>query len=128
MAELIDYQRLRMALGLRPDDESQIDNGQAELLFVQAGETYTDAGSITVYTRVLALDSLLMQAANDVDYTQNKTTEKASQRYAMLSKERDKWQKRLEEVIDAARSSAARFGRTKRKPARIYEYPGEWYW
>lgn len=128
MAELIDYQRLRMALGLRPDDESQIDNDQAELIFVQAGETYTDAAGITVYTRVLALDSLLMQAANDVDYTQNNTTEKASQRYAMLSKERDKWQKRLEEVIAAARSSAARFGRTKRKPTRIYEYPGEWYW
>lgn len=128
MATLLEQQRLRMDLGLAPDDTTSLSAATIDAIFVEAGETYTDAAGIKAATRVIAINRLLIQAANDVDYTQNNTTEKASQRYAMLEKELLKWQKRLDEVIAAARSSAARFGRTKRKPARIYEYPGEWWW
>lgn len=127
MAETVDYQRLRMDLGLQPNDESQLDNGQAELLFVRAGEAYTDSASIAAYTRVLAIRGLLIQAANEVDYTQNESSEKASQRFAHLSKLLDLWRKELDVVVGAALGSSARFGRTTRRPARVKEYPnGGW--
>lgn len=128
MATVTDYQRLRMDLGLQPDDESQIDNDQAELLFVRAGETYTDAASAATYTRVLAIRGLLVQAANEVDYTQNESSEKASQRFAHLSKLLDLWRGELAAVVGAAAGSSARFGKTTRRPARVKEYPGSWGW
>lgn len=128
MATLVEQQRLRLDLGLQPDDLLTLPDEWIDDIFDEAGETYTDTASIKAATRIIAIDRLLIQAASDVDYTQNNTTEKSSQRHAMLTKEREKWQMRLDEAIDAGRSSAARFGRTKRKPARIYEYPGEWWW
>lgn len=126
MATLVEQQRLRLDLGLAADDETTLSNDAIDAIFDEAGETYTDSSSLLASTRVIAIDRMLMQAANDVDYTQNQTSEKASQRYAMLTKERDKWQARLDVAIDAGRSSAARFGRTTRKPARIKEYPDAW--
>lgn len=126
MATLVEQQRLRVALGLQPNDITSLPDDVIDAIFDEAGETYTDATSIHAATRVIALDRLLIQAASDVDYTQNNTSEKASQRYAMLSKERERWQAKLDEAVAAGRSSAARFGRTTRKPARIKEYPNTW--
>lgn len=128
MATETEQIRLRLDLGLEADDEDSLSNDEIDAIFVEAGESYTDAASIKAYTRILAIERLLMQAASSVDYTQNNTTEKASQRSTQLERRLAKWEKKLAEAVDAARTSAARFGRTKRKPARIYEYPGEWYW
>jgi hypothetical protein len=124
VAALIDQQRLRLDLGLAADDTTNLPDETIDDIFDEAGESYTDAASIKAATRVIALDRLLIQAASQVDYTQNNTTEKASQRYTHLSQERAKWQGRLDEAIGDARSSSARFGRTSHRPTRIKEYPG----
>lgn len=107
------------------NDESVLDNDQAEALFVEAGESYTGAASIHAATRVIYIRRLLIQAAAEVDYTQNNTTEKASQRYTHLKELLAEWQGKLAAAISGG---AARFGRTTRKPARIKEYPGSWGW
>lgn len=124
MATQTEQQRLRLDLGLAADDITSLSNENVDAIFEEAGEDYTDTASIKAATRVIAIDRLLMQAASDVDYIQNNSSEKASQRYQHLSREREKWQKRLDEAIADARGSSARFGRTTRRPARIKEHPG----
>lgn len=130
MATETDYQRLRLDLGLDIDDQVALSDAKAELIFDEVGESYTDATSIKAASRVLAIERLLMQATADVDYVQNNTQERASQRYAMLEKELLKWQAKLDDAVVATGSGAARFGRPKRLPARIKEHPnGGWgYW
>lgn len=124
MATELQQQRLRLDMGLDRDDDESLTSDDIDLIFDEAGETYTDAASIHAAARVIALDRLLMQAANEVDYTQNNSSEKASQRYTQLSRERAKWQARLNDAKRAAGGGAARFGRTTKRPARIREYPG----
>lgn len=128
MATTLEQQRFRLDLGFGADDTTSLPNATIDALFVEAGESYTDAASILASTRVLYIGRLLIQAAAEVDYTQNNTQEKASQRYDHLRLELARWQKKLDDaiaVVDAAaRPSAARFGRTTRRPARVREYPG----
>lgn len=126
MASLLEQQRLRLDLGLAADDTDNLPDLTIDALFVEAGESYSGAASIAAAVRVIHLSRLVIQAANEVDYTQNNTTEKASQRYTHLKAELAKWEKRLETAVAGAGSSAARFGRTTRKPARIKEYPDGW--
>lgn len=128
MATDTQRQRLRMDLGFAADDTTSLPDATIDDIYVRVEEKYTDADSIEAATRLLAFDQLLIQAAADVDYTQNENSKKASQRHTHLSKERDKWQKRLDDAIGAARGSGVKSGRTTRKPARIKEYPGSWGW
>jgi hypothetical protein len=124
MATLLEQQRLRLDLGLAADDEDGLSDATIDALFVEVEETYTDSSSIIAATRVTYISRLMMQAAADVDYTQNNTQEKSSQRYAHLAKELAKWQARLDAAVEISNGSAARFGRTTRRPARIKEHPG----
>lgn len=129
MATETDYQRLRLDLGLDIDDQVALSDAKAALIFEEVEEGYTDATSIKAASRVLAINRLMIQAASDVDYIQNNSTEKASQQYAMLEKELLKWQAKLDDAVAGVGSGAARFGRPKRLPARIKEHPGGWgYW
>lgn len=128
MATETERQRLRLDLGLTATDTTSLSDATADAIFVEAGESYSDAASLLAATRVIAIRRLRAQAASSVDYTQNNSQEKASQRFAHLTTLLEEWQARLDEAITGTRSSAARFGRTKRKPARIYQYPGEWWW
>ena len=124
MATTQQQQRLRLDLGLAADDTTSLANVTIDDIFTEAGEAYADISSQTAYTRIITLDRMLMQAASSVDYDQNNSSEKASQRYTQLSKERDKWTARLDLAVVAARSGAARFGRTTRRPRYVREYPG----
>lgn len=131
MATTLQRQRLRLDLGFAADDTTSLSDAAADALFVEAGESYTDAASIHAATRVLYISRLLVQAAAEVDYTQNNTQEKASQRFAHLKELLAKWEKKLDDAIVVTTGSAARFGRTTRRPARIKEHPGDgggWYW
>lgn len=128
MATELQQQRLRMDVGFAANDTTSLPNETIDDIFLRVEEKYSDADSIEAATRLLAFDQLLIQAAADVDYQQNENSKKASQRHAMLSKEREKWQKRLDAAIADGRGSGVRSGRTTRKPARIKEYPGSWGW
>lgn len=77
----------------------------------------------------LSLRRMVMQAANEVDYTQNKTSEKASQRYDHLVRELRRWENLLEEAVTlASDSGAVRSGKPMQIPPRVKEYPWGYVW
>ena len=114
--------RLRSDIGATvtslPDDD-------ADDIFTEAGEKYTDADSITAYTRVLAIRRLMANAAKLTEYTQNESQEKQSQVFAQLKQLLAFWLGELDTAVAAASTvGAARFGGMRRKPKRVREYPG----
>lgn len=128
MATETERQRLRLDLGLSADDTASLSDAAADAVFGEAAEEYTDVASIKAATRVIALTRLRVAAASSVDYDQNNSSEKASQRFAHLTTLLNEWQGKLDEAIADGRGSGVRSGRTTRKPARIKEYPGSWGW
>ena len=122
MATETQRTRLRSDIGATvaslPDDS-------ADDIFTEAGEKYTDADSITAYTRVLAIRRLLASGASLTDYTQNESSEKQSQVFDHLKALLSFWMGELDTAVGAASTiGAARFGGMRRKPKRIKEYPG----
>lgn len=122
MATETEIARLRSDIGANstslPDDD-------ANDIFTEAGEVYTDASSITAYTRVLAIRRLLASSAKLTDYTQNASQEKQSQVFAHLKDLLAYWQGELDTAVSASSTNgAAKFGGQRRKPTRIKEYPG----
>jgi len=128
MATLVEQQRLRMDLGFQPDDTASLSDVTIDAIFVEAGEKYEDPNSALIATRVISLRRLVMQAANEVDYTQNNTTEKASQRYDHLTKEYDRWFRLLTNNEELLAGGAVRSGKPMTNPPRIREYPEGFRW
>jgi hypothetical protein len=129
MSTIIDWDRLRSDVNA---SDAALDDTEAEEIFTEAGEEYTGTASIKAATRVIAIDRLLASSAKLVDYSQDaagSTSEKMSQVFDHLLKLRQLWKDKLDAVIAdealAARGSAARFGRSSRRPARIKEHPGD---
>lgn len=118
MATTTERQRLRMDLGLQPDDAASLSDDIADDIYAEAGEFYADAGSAYAYARVIAIERLMAQAAPQVDYTQNESSEKSSQLTTNYQKLLERWQGKLDKAIALASGSTARFGRTQRIPAR----------
>jgi hypothetical protein len=97
---------------------------EVDAIFVEAGETYTDAAAIGAYTRVIGLRRLLASSAKLTDYTQNQSAEKQSQVFDHLRALLTFWQSEANNAVAAGvTTSAARFGGQRRKPARLKEYP-----
>jgi hypothetical protein len=113
-----------MDLGLAATDTTNLPDATIDAIYVEAGETYTDAASLHAATRIIAIRRLRVQAASNVDYQQNNNSRKASQRFDHLGILLAEWQKALDDAVAATTGSAARFGRTTRRPARIKEHPG----
>lgn len=124
MATTLEQQRLRLDLGFSASDTTNLPDATIDAIFVEAGESYSDSASLVAATRVIALRRLRVQAAASVDYTQNNSSERASQRFTHLGQLLAEWQGHLDTAVKTARGSSARFGRTTRRPARIKEYPG----
>lgn len=104
--------------------ETTLPDEEADDLFVEAGESYTDAASITAYTRILFFQSLLASSAKMNDYRQNESEEKAGQIFAKVERLLALWQGNLTAAEGLAAGSTARFGKTLYKPQRVKEYPG----
>jgi hypothetical protein len=102
---------------------TSLPDADVDALFTEAMESYTDAASIAAYTRVLFLQSLLASSAKLTTYRQNESQENASDIFKHIQQLLAYWQGATATAI-AATSSAARFGRTTVKPARVKEYPG----
>jgi len=122
-----ERERLRLDLGFAKDDILSLPDVTIDDVFAEAGERYEDPASATVATRVISLRRLLIQAANEVDYTQNNTSEKASQRYDHLNRELSRWISFLNDAV-AEESGAARSGKPSSNPPRVREYPYGWRW
>lgn len=122
MATELERERLRADIGA---NATSLPDEDADAIFVEAGEVYSDGTSATAYTRVLAIRRLLASAARLTDYTQNASQEKQSQVFSHLKQLLVFWQDELDAAVaGAATSGAARFGGQRRSPKRIQEYPG----
>lgn len=120
MANATDYQRLRDDIGATVDSLSDED---ADAIFVEAGETYSDAASLLASTRVIALRRLLASSAKMTSYTQNNSREELSDVFKHLTQLLAYWRGELDTATRAT-GSTARFGKPTRIPRRIKEYPG----
>lgn len=122
MATATQRERLRADIGA---DETSLPDADADDIYTEAGERYTDADSIDAYARVVAIRRLMASAARETDYTAGESSEKASQVFAQLRALLPVWEAALNDaVLSASTSGAARFGGMRRKPKRIREYPG----
>jgi hypothetical protein len=119
MAEPSDYQRLRANTG---DNTESLTDPAAEAIFEQAAEMY---GPEAVYAgaRVLRLLELLGGAYKLTSYRQNASAEELSDVFKHLLKGLEIWEGKASAAAHGASGAAARFGGTRRKPARIKEYP-----
>lgn len=124
MATQLERERLRMDMGLQKDDIVSLPDEVIDDIFLQAGENFEDETVIAINARIITIRRLLMQAANEVDYTQNNTSEKASQRYKHLAGELERWTDMLDIALAVSgQASAVRSGKPTRTPPRIAEYP-----
>lgn len=127
MATITDYQRLRADLDAT---DATFPDAEAEEIFVEASEMYTSAGSIYAATRVIAIRRLLASSAKRVSYTQNNSSQSASDVFKHLKELLGIWGGLLADAVlvdeAASRGSALRSGRQSRKPARLKEFPGLW--
>lgn len=125
MATATERSRLRRDTGT---DVSSLEDDDADAIFVEAGEKYTNTATIAAYARVLVIQSLLSSSAKLTTYRQNESTENLSDVFKHLKELLAVWEGKVDDAITAAAGSsgAARFGGVRRKPAGLKEYPGSW--
>lgn len=121
MATATEIARLRSDIDA---NSTSLPDQEASDIFTEAGESYTDAASITAYTRILAIRRLLASSAKLTSYRQNESQESLSDVFKHLQALLKVWQDELATAVIAGNGSAVRSGRTQYKPARIKEYPG----
>jgi hypothetical protein len=119
MATELERERLRKDIGA---DENSLTNTDADEIFTEAGEEYAAAGQIKAATRVIAIKRLMANAAKLTTYRQNESTENLSDVFKHLEKLLAQWEKELG-ASTAAGQSSARFGRPRRIPRHIAEFP-----
>ena len=128
MATADERLRLREDIGYVSTDTTSFPDAEADAIYVEAAELYTGTASIYAATRIIAIQRLLASSAKMTSYTQNNSSEDASDVFKHLMQLLGYWRGVLADAIAddelANRPSAARFGRTTRRPARIKEHPG----
>ena len=97
MPTATDYARLRRDVGV---DVTQMDDDAAAAIFTEAEELYTGPDSIRAGTRVIALQGLLAESADEVNYTANNASENLSDRFKNLQTLLGVWQQRLDKALD----------------------------
>jgi len=112
--------RLRRDVGA---SEAALSDDDADDLFEEAGERYTDTATIAAYTRVLAIQGVLASSAKLTTYRQNESTENLSDVFKHLKELLKVWEDKVDDAVAAAGSGAARFGSVRRKPVKVREYP-----
>lgn len=122
MATALQRSRLRDDIGAT---ETSLFDDEADAIFVEAGELYTDEASLTAATRVIAIRRLLASSAKLTDYRQNQSSESLSDVFEHLYRLLTYWEGELGKAVAAASTAgAARFSGLRRRPKRIKEYPG----
>ena len=126
------YQRLRVDVGFAPDDTLSLPDEQIDDAYERANLLYTATTSVEAAARVIVLEQLYAAAVTSTDYTQNNSTEKASQLFDHYGKLLDKWNGALKSAISAAavdEAGSVFSGHSVRKPPRYKEFPGGgWSW
>lgn len=121
MATATERSRLRDDIGA---NSTTLGDSEADDIYTEAGETYTDTASLYAYARVIAIRRLLASSAKLTSYRQNESQESASDVFKHLKELLSYWQDELTGAVALASGGRARFGKTQYKPQRIKEYPG----
>jgi prophage DNA circulation protein len=116
-----EYAEFRRKLG---GSETSMPDAYIDALFEQAESDYDgqDRRIIRAAAWLAASEELLANAASDVDYTANASSEKLSQRFNQL----EKMVKRFESALAAAQQkygSSVTWGIIRKIPTRNKEYP-----
>lgn len=124
MATETQRTRLRADIGA---NEISLPATEADDIFLEAADSYTDTAAIHAQARVIAIRRLLANSAKLTTYRQNQSSENASDVFKHLKELLELWQGRLdkiEEGLAKTGQSVVRFGRPRRIPRHIKEYPG----
>lgn len=116
-----ETQRTRLRGDIGANDAS-LPNTEADDIFTEAGESYTETAAVEAYARVIAIRRLLASAAKMATYKQNQSSENVSDVFDHLEKLLDRWEKNLDKATSAGQS-VVKFGRPKNIPQRLAEYP-----
>ncbi len=125
MTTVTDTQRTRLLTNIGDNvDDPSLTEDEITDLFTQSEEAgYTDARTIMAFVTVTAIEWLMAKASTDVSYTQNQTTEQASDRYKNLERLHGLWANKLETSSREASGGMLRWGAPRKKPTRVEEYP-----
>lgn len=122
MATIADYNQLRDDLDLT---EATLNNTKAQEVFDRAAAEYpNNAAAADKHARVIVLDQMLMTASKRNSYKRNQATENLKEIVDNLEKRRDEWIAKRDLANNTTAGGKARFGRTRRKPTKVREYPG----
>lgn len=114
-----ETQQARLRADLDADADALTD-AEIDEIFARADEQYSDnAAAVEAAARVLAIQQLMAGAAKRADYGQNASSEKRSQVFDHLTRLRAIY----EADLQAAQGGAVAYGKLRRKPSRIEEYP-----
>lgn len=102
---------------------TSLDDTEADAIFVRAAEEFTTS-AVQAGARVIAIQYLLGDASKLNDYTQNNSSESASQVFGHLRKMVDYWEDKAAEDTKADYGGGVLTGRTKRIPRRLKGFPG----
>lgn len=92
MATATDILRLRADIGAT---EVSLTDEDAQAIFEEAAEKFTDTQVITAYTRVIALRRIMASSARMVSYSQNESSVDASDIFNHLQRLLSLWQQEL---------------------------------
>lgn len=87
-------QRLREDVGFDKDDTTSFSDPDAQDVLDEAAEEYSGKAA-NAYARVLKLRRLLAPKAEETDYVQNESQEKAGQKFAHWQRLLEFWEKQL---------------------------------
>jgi hypothetical protein len=119
MATELEITRLRRDIGA---NEYSLGTNDANDLFTEAAESYT-AGTAAyyAYVRIIAIRGIRASAAKMTTYSQNQSSENASDVFKHLGELLKDWQK---ELAGAENSGGRNTIRATKRMRRIREYPG----
>lgn len=119
-------QRLRIDVGLDPDDQASLPDDIADDNYVRAEAYSSDPLVQDAYAHVITIEQLWAKAVMETDYIQNESTEKASQRFDHYGKLLEGWKKNL--ALAETDSSIIPYGALRgaktMRPRRAHDYPG----
>ncbi len=96
MATSIDYERLRRDIGVT---SSELSDTEAQAIFDEAAEYYSDTASINAMARIILIRGLLADSAKMVTYQQNTSMEQLSDVYKHLSALLQTWESDLDRAV-----------------------------
>jgi hypothetical protein len=118
MATATQRERLRLDIGATV---SSLPDLEADAIYEEAGESYTDTASLNIYARVIGLRRILASSAKLTSYAQNESRENLSDVFKHVKELLLMWEETLA-VAEGGAEGAVRSGRQVHSP----DYRNDW--